>query len=206
MSRKNLKLYIKMKKIKKLPLFLLLAALATNLTFAQDVITKKSGEDIQAKVIEVTSAEIKYKKADNVNGPLFTILKSDVLLLRYQDGTKDVFNNDAASDNVIAQNSGDLAAKGKEDAKSFYKGSNSGAGWTAVTTIVTSPILGLIPAAICSSAEPADENLKYTNAELMKNNVYNQAYTEQAHKIKKKKIWSSFGISSGAWLLLILLL
>jgi hypothetical protein len=40
----------------------------------------------------------------------------------------------------------------------------------------------------------------------MEDNAYNKGYTEQAHKIKRRKIWSTYGISSGAWLLLILLL
>lgn len=71
---------------------------------------------------------------------------------------------------------------------------------------MTSPILGLIPAIACSSSEPSDENLRYKNSELMKNADYNRAYTEQAHKIKKKKIWSAFGIGSAVWLGLILIL
>ena len=66
--------------------------LCSSIGFAQDVLTKKNGEDILAKVLEVTTTEIKYKKSDNPNGPTFTILKSEVLLIRYENGTKDVFN------------------------------------------------------------------------------------------------------------------
>lgn len=66
--------------------------LCSSVGFAQDVLTKKNGEDILAKVLEVTTTEIKYKKYDNPNGPTFTILKSEVLLIRYENGTKDVFN------------------------------------------------------------------------------------------------------------------
>lgn len=53
--------------------------------------TKKSGEDIQANVLEVTTTEIKYKKFESQNGPTYSILKSDVLMIRYKDGTKDIF-------------------------------------------------------------------------------------------------------------------
>ncbi len=169
-------------------------------SFSQDMITKKSSEDIKAKVIEVTINEIKYKKYDNLNGPLFTILKSDVLMIRYENGSKDIFNE---LQNV---SSIDMSIKGKQDAITNYKGKSSGAGWTAAATILTSPVLGLIPAITCSSTEPSDENLNYKDPELMKNNDYNTAYTKQAHKTKKKKIWTSFGVGSGAWLLLILLL
>jgi len=61
-------------------------------TNAQDLITKKDGTDISAKVLEVTITEIKYKKFENLSGPIFTMLKSDVLMIRYENGTKDIFN------------------------------------------------------------------------------------------------------------------
>jgi hypothetical protein len=174
-------------------------------SFSQDMITKKTSEDIKAKVIEVTINEIKYKKFDNLNGPLFTLLKSDVLMIRYENGSKDIFNE--VQNSVTANaSSNDMSIKGKEDAITNYKGKSSGAGWTAAATILTSPVLGLIPAIACSSTEPSDENLNYKESELMKNNDYNRAYTKQAHKTKKKKIWTGFGVGSGAWLLLILLL
>jgi hypothetical protein len=188
---------------------IIFSALATIFTlsncFSQDIITKKTSEDIQAKVIEVTTTEVKYKKFDNQNGPTFTLLKSDILMIRYENGSKDIFNE---SQNTSSANtsSSDMALKGKQDAITNYKGKNSGAGWTAATTIVLSPLFGLIPAVACASSEPSDNNLNYKEPELMKNNTYNQAYTEQAHKTKKRKVWTNYGIGSGAWLLLILLL
>lgn len=191
-----------MKKI----IFSALATICTSANcFSQDIITKKTSEDIQAKVIEITTTEIKYKKFDNQNGPTFTLLKSDVLMIRYENGSKDIFNE---SQNTSSANtsSSDMALKGKQDAITNYMGKNSGAGWTAATTIVLSPLFGLIPAVACSSSEPSDNNLNYKEPELMKNYTYNQAYTEQAHKTKKKKVWTNYGIGSGAWLLLILLL
>jgi hypothetical protein len=66
--------------------------LSTTLCFSQDVLTKKSGDDILAKVLEETSTEVKYKKFDNQSGPTFTILKSELLMVRYENGTKDLFN------------------------------------------------------------------------------------------------------------------
>ncbi len=61
--------------------------------FSQDIITKKSGEDISAKITEVTQTEIKYKKFDNIEGPIFSVLKSEVIMIRYENGTKDIFND-----------------------------------------------------------------------------------------------------------------
>jgi hypothetical protein len=187
---------------------IIFSALATIFTlvncFSQDIITKKTSEDIQAKIIEVTTTEIKYKKFDNQNGPTFTLLKSDVLMIRYENGSKDIFNESQNTSSVNISTS-DMAFKGKQDAITNYKGKKSGAGWTAATSIVLTPLFGLIPAVACASSEPSDDNLKYKEPELMKNNTYNQAYTEQAHTIKKRKVWTNYGIGSGAWLLLLLL-
>ncbi len=126
-------------------------------------------------------------------------------MIRYENGSKDIFT-DSPNTSVANTSSIDMSIKGKQDANINYKGKKSGAGWTAATTIVLSPLFGFIPAVACASAEPSDENLKYKDAELMKNNTSNQAYTEQAHKIKKRKVWTNYGIGSGAWLLLFLLL
>jgi hypothetical protein len=187
----------------------ILFTITTSLTiancFSQDVITKKSSEDIQAKIMEVTTTEIKYKKYDNPNGPTFTLLKSDVLMIRYENGSKDVFSDTqtGSSDNT---SSTEMELKGKRDAAMNYSGKNSGAGWTAATSIVLSPLFGLVPAIACASSEPSENNLNIKSPDLMKNYIYKQSYTEQAHKIKKRKIWTNYGIGSGAWLLLILLL
>ncbi|MDO4881576.1 MAG: hypothetical protein Q3983_09865 [Capnocytophaga sp.] len=63
--------------------------------YAQDVITTKKGEDIQAEVLEVNVKEVRYKKYDNPQSPVYTILKSDILLIRYENGTKDIFNEES---------------------------------------------------------------------------------------------------------------
>ena len=59
--------------------------------YSQDLITTKKGEDIQAKVLEINTSQVRYKKTDNLEGPTYTILKSDVLMIRYANGSKDIF-------------------------------------------------------------------------------------------------------------------
>jgi hypothetical protein len=191
--------------MRKIGLSIAITFLTTTFCFSQDVITLKTGEDISAKIVEVGLTDIKYKKFDNIDGPSFTILKSDVLMTRYKNGTKDVYNLEKKSGKENSNNE-DMALQGTKDAATYYKGQNSGKVWTGVTSVLTSPLLGLIPAVACSSAEPDQENLNFKDAELMKNTAYNVAYNEKAHKIKKNKIWKSYGIGSGIWLLLIILL
>ena len=58
-----------------------------------DNIILKNGEEISAKIIEITPDLIKYKRCNNLDGPLISIYKDQVLMLRYVDGSKELFNN-----------------------------------------------------------------------------------------------------------------
>ena len=59
---------------------------------AQDIIILRSGEEIAARVEEVATDVIKYKKFDNLTGPTYNIEKSKVFMIRYENGSRDVFN------------------------------------------------------------------------------------------------------------------
>jgi len=59
---------------------------------AQDVITLKNGDEIKAKVTEMTSSEIKYKRFDNLDGPTVVVAKTEVFAINYENGTREVIN------------------------------------------------------------------------------------------------------------------
>jgi hypothetical protein len=74
-------------------LLLLLMFISVKTLFAQDFIIKKNGDELKVKVTEVGTTEIKYKKFDNLEtSPVYSILKSEVFMIKYADGSKDVFN------------------------------------------------------------------------------------------------------------------
>ena len=77
--------------MKKL-LFILFFFVAVKSVYSQDLIIKKNGDEIKSKVLEVALNIIKYKKYDNLNGPTFEILKSEVFIIKYENGTKDIIN------------------------------------------------------------------------------------------------------------------
>ncbi|MBX9853416.1 MAG: hypothetical protein K2X86_16845 [Cytophagaceae bacterium] len=78
---------------------------SASLLYAQDVITLRSGETINGKVAEVGTTEIRYYKADNIDGPVYVATKSDVVQIIYANGTKDVFNSQtSANQNAANQN------------------------------------------------------------------------------------------------------
>jgi len=81
--------------------FLIFAAICISAAsaFAQDVITKKNGDEIQALVQEIGDLEVKYKKFDNPNGPNYTLKKEEIFMIKYANGSRDVFG--AISEPVV---------------------------------------------------------------------------------------------------------
>ena len=67
----------------------------TGTAVSQDVILKKDNTTILSKIIEVTTTEIKYKKWSNQEGPTYSIGRSEVVSITYQNGEVDRFNNNS---------------------------------------------------------------------------------------------------------------
>jgi hypothetical protein len=77
-------------RLKRIITILFVAAIAFSVK-AQDTIHMRSGETIIAKVSDVGTSEITYKKWGHMTGPNYSILKSDVAVIKYQDGATDEF-------------------------------------------------------------------------------------------------------------------
>ena len=93
-------------------LLILLFVLCTGTVSAQDVIVKKDGSTILSKVLEVGQSEIKYKKFDNLDGPTYTIKKSELQSINYQNGAKDTFSTPVREENrYLPNNQNDGAQK-----------------------------------------------------------------------------------------------
>ena len=65
--------------------------------YAQDTIVFKNGTIVPALVREINRDIIRYQKADNQSGPLYTVSKAEVDSIVYANGTRDVFNASPAS-------------------------------------------------------------------------------------------------------------
>lgn len=64
--------------------------------YTQDMIVKKDGTIIQAKVAKIGTSEVEYKKWSNQEGPMYAIAKSDILAITYQNGEKETFESASA--------------------------------------------------------------------------------------------------------------
>jgi hypothetical protein len=78
--------------------YILFFAFISSLAFSQDVITKKNGEIIQARVQNISNTEISYERAENKAGPTFSVPKNDVYKIKYENGTEDIYGMFASLD------------------------------------------------------------------------------------------------------------
>lgn len=88
--------------------------LITSVCFAQDIIVKKDGGTIQAKVIEVGKYELKYKKFDNQDGPTYTISTQELQSINYENGTKDSFVSPNYNPNIVTNETATQYSNDKE--------------------------------------------------------------------------------------------
>jgi hypothetical protein len=77
-------------------LLALLATMGASLSvMAQDVIVLLNAEEVQAKVKSIGLQDVVYLKWNNLNGPTYTLPKSDILFIKYANGQKETFLNQA---------------------------------------------------------------------------------------------------------------
>jgi hypothetical protein len=75
-----------------------------------DVITLRDGSDITVKVMEISSKVIKYKRCDNLGGPLIVVNIENVFMIKYANGTKEVFKRDEKKE-VVQNGNSEIAVK-----------------------------------------------------------------------------------------------
>jgi hypothetical protein len=76
---------------KKLIILFLVSFLFSWSGYSQDTIRLQTKEIIIAKVIEVGTKEIKYKKSNNLDGPLYSVKKNVVDFIIYSNNFKEVY-------------------------------------------------------------------------------------------------------------------
>lgn len=70
---------------------------------AQDIIIKKNAEEIKAKILEISENSVTYKKFSNPDGPTYTLPKSEIFMIKYENGEKETFKNAPISNDVQNQ-------------------------------------------------------------------------------------------------------
>jgi TM2 domain-containing membrane protein YozV len=75
-----------------------------------DIITFKDGSEKEVKVIEVGTSEIKYKRCNDQNSPIYSVSKQKIFSLKYPNGEKDLFNDYKAQSETSTEGKSQLIA------------------------------------------------------------------------------------------------
>ncbi|MBL7931146.1 MAG: hypothetical protein JNL60_04570 [Bacteroidia bacterium] len=65
-----------------------------------DVLIFKDGSEVSVKVTEVGINEIKYKRCNNLDGPSHISRKSEIFMIKYANGTKEVVRSENSSEQI----------------------------------------------------------------------------------------------------------
>ena len=71
-----------------IPLFV---ALCASYVLAQDIIHMKSGNSVEAEIVEKTDEKIRFKKFDNLDGPIYVVKMQKVSSVTYASGATESF-------------------------------------------------------------------------------------------------------------------
>ena len=78
--------------MKRLIMLLSVLAFFAASAAAQDYVTKRNGEDIAAIVDEVGPDYVRFRLWDEPDGVIYTMLKNEILMIRYATGRNEVFD------------------------------------------------------------------------------------------------------------------
>lgn len=82
---------------KKLFLIFSISIFFIELINAQDTIIKMNGDTVLAKISEITPIEIKYKRFNFQDGPVYTEEKSTISIIKFSNGLKESFKQESAT-------------------------------------------------------------------------------------------------------------
>ena len=201
--------------MKNLPLVLLGLLAIGHSGRAQDTLFTKHGEAIVAKVLKITPTEIEYRRFDNPDGPLIVALKSEVVAIRYANGTREAFEPAPTPTRMpaaepayplpvarTALSEQELYALGRQDARLFYQG--DGPMWGSAGASALFPPLGLVVGTLVAATPPQAPHFNAPDIRLLNEPMYVKGYRQQAHNRKLGKVAAGVGIGTGAFVVVVL--
>lgn len=75
-------------------ILIILFSFSLLLSNAQDIMIFKDGSEMEVKVVQINSDNVLYKKFNNLEGPDYTELKQIIFMIKYENGSKDIFKED----------------------------------------------------------------------------------------------------------------
>lgn len=174
----------------------LLLPLFTCNVLAQDIIVKKDGSIIKAKVLEVTESSILYKNYGNINGPSYSISIANVMSLTYENGQIESFDNASSmkeeaeskevstsdmSDAILLSRIADLDAKA-----SHIQTVGNWVGTLGILGILTADVLLFYDNLGLLLGIGVPVLVVYTISEIALFNSFSRSYTKQADSLRSQ--------------------
>jgi len=177
--------------------------------FAQDTLVTIQGDSLIAKVVSVNTKEITFKLWTKQNGSSYLYYKSELHAYLSMDGKREIYNPITKPAppkveviNGIKYEKGTDCDEGTYDARYSYRGYTGAGTATCLISVFMTPIVGLIPAALCSSTPPSESNLG-VYAFSTRSATYMSCYRQEAAHIKSRKVWTNWGVAAGIWVFFI---
>lgn len=158
-----------------------------------DVIIDTLGNSVECQVEEITIDAIKYRTADNLQGPLYIIPKASVYKIVFKNGKEEIFTKKAALDYVhtptiqphntttnTLTNTSNKCLAGQSDAELYHNriGGNFFLGFA----------IGVFGVGFVALGDVKSPSLVYVSAEKASDPVYMNCYNKKA---KQKNIRSA---------------
>lgn len=67
-----------------------------------DLLVYRDGTEVLVKTTEISEFQVRYKRCDNLNGPTFVTEKSDLFMIKYANGSKELMKVEAPKVTVIS--------------------------------------------------------------------------------------------------------
>lgn len=79
--------------------------------YSQDIIYKNDKSEVKSKVLEILDNEVKYKKSEFLDGPTYSMSKSDIYMIIYKNGQKEMFENSKKNLNTYSDRTAAISIK-----------------------------------------------------------------------------------------------
>ncbi|MCB2406698.1 hypothetical protein [Hymenobacter lucidus] len=157
-----------------------------------DVILHIDGREVNARVLVITPADISYLPVDTVASDTLHVAASQVFLIRYANGTKEVIQHAPAAPSLSGA---DARSMGMLDARKNFRA--PGAFWgTFGATVAYAPV-GLVVGTVIAASRPSPVNIITSDRALLQNPDYMSGYRRQAQRQKLGKAAAGFGTGLG---------
>ncbi len=160
---------------------------------AQDIIIKRSGDQIVGKILAVNTDSISYRYLSDKNGVVQVIGRNEVMQLNLTSGAgpEDVLESRFVNGQISLTDIAELRLQARADAQVYYKA--RGVFWTVMGSTIMHPAAGFATGVLVSSISPEIDSDHNPNRHLMKEPIYRETYHKQARKHKIAKAAAGFG-------------